>query len=405
MSSTSDAARPAPSPLPWLQRMTDHLQTHEPALWKWFAGSVVDEEHTRKVKLELLKATYRIDRDAEPELYAQIDDVLEKSGIAAAVTCYQAQTGSGLNATLAYLPGEAHIIFSGQVLELLSAEERLAMLGHELAHFALLEQDDHAYLVAGEALRALAHDSATAPSHSRSEQLFQLFTETFADLHALHITGDPLPVVSTLVKLNTGLTNVSAKNYLRQAEEIFAGGSTTSEQLTHPEPYLRARAVQLWAAQGADALPEIEQMIAGPLRLEELDLLGQQHVESLTRRLITAYLQLPALRTDTLLAHARAFHDDFAITDDAPEDTTLADDLRTDDDRLRDYWCYVLLDFVATDRELEDLPASAAVVLADRLGLGERFGELLRDELEVSQRRFRKLESSAEKVIEKAEQG
>ncbi len=87
-----------------------------------------------------------------------------------------------------------------------------------------------------------------------------------------------------LIKIETGLNEVSAESYLRQAEEIFAKSNVQAEQISHPEPYIRARALRLWADRGNEAHAEIERMIEGGLNLHRLDLLGQKRAAELTRR-------------------------------------------------------------------------------------------------------------------------
>ena len=44
----------------------------------------------------------------------------------------------------------------------------------------------------------------------------------FADRGGLFVCDDPLVAVATLVKMTTGLTEVNADSYVRQAEEIFS---------------------------------------------------------------------------------------------------------------------------------------------------------------------------------------
>ena len=56
-----------------------------------------------------------------------------------------------------------------------------------------------------------------------------------------------------LVKISTELEEVSAESYIRQAEEIFSKGPTKAAELTHPEPFIRARAVKLYADEDARA--------------------------------------------------------------------------------------------------------------------------------------------------------
>ena len=89
------------------------------------------------------------------------------------------------------------------------------------------------------------------------------------------MTGDVNPVVAGLVKIQTGLSQVSAPSYLKQAEEIFAKGNVATEGLSHPEAFIRARALALWQEQRTDAAGHISEMIEGATALDELDLIGQ----------------------------------------------------------------------------------------------------------------------------------
>ena len=75
---------------------------------------------------------------------------------------------------------------------------------------------------------------------------YQLYTEIFADRGALCVTGLLDPVIAGLVKIQTGLAQVSAPAYLKQAEEIFAGGNVATVEHSHPEAFIRARALSLW---------------------------------------------------------------------------------------------------------------------------------------------------------------
>ena len=63
--------------------------------------------------------------------------------------------------------------------------------------------------------------------------------------------------MSTLVKMTTGLTEVDADSYVRQAEEIFSKDSVQANQLTHPESYIRARALMLWAEKATMPRPKL----------------------------------------------------------------------------------------------------------------------------------------------------
>ena len=89
-------------------------------------------------------------------------------GLRSTLTFYQAQTGSALNAALAYVPGEAHVILAGPLAEVLSPQELRAVLAHELApHFLLFDQWQGDYFVAAELLRALSADASAGAGLSR----------------------------------------------------------------------------------------------------------------------------------------------------------------------------------------------------------------------------------------------
>lgn len=387
-------------PLPYQSTLVDYLKAEEPDLWRWFASGRTRAEQDEAARLSLLKSTYRLERDAHAQLYAAVDDVLERLELKTPVTCYQAQRAEALNASLVYLAGEVHLVFVGPVQDVLSALELKAVLGHELAHFILYERWDGDFLIATELLRALGNDQAAA-AHLESERLFGLYTEVFADRGAYLATKDALATIAALIKVETGLREVSAESYLRQAEEIFSKSRARTEQLTHPEAYLRARAVKLWAEQDASTHQEIERMIEGQASLNQLDLLGQRRVSARTRRVLEALLQPAWFHTEAVLAHARLFFDDFAPTNGVKIEE-LAAEAQQDDDALRDYFAYVLLDFVAIDPELGDPALAAAIVLARQLDLMPRFGELVIKELGLGKKAFSRVEKEAEKILQEA---
>lgn len=70
---------------------------------------------------------------------------------------------------------------------------------------------------------------------------------------------------------------------------------------------------------------------------------------------------------------------------------------------MAEYFCYVLLDFAAVDKQLEDAALAHVLGVADRLGLGERFGKLARKELRLTLKAFKELEQRAPELIRAAE--
>jgi Zn-dependent protease with chaperone function len=402
-----------PVPLLYHRAIVGHLRAQEAALWSWFASTRKRLEEADAVRLDLLKSTYRLEPQAQPKLYDLANAVRERVGLSCSVTLYQAQTGQALNAALAFLPGEAHVILAGPLASVLSENELRAVLAHELAHYLLYEDDGGAYLVASDLLRSLSADAATGLTASESARLYSLWTEIYADRWAFHVSGDVTASIAALIKIETGLTEVSAESYLRQADEIFARGHVQTDNISHPETFIRARALRLWAEQGDAAHPEIERMIEGGLNVHRLDLLGQARAADLTRRFLQMLLKPKWFQTEPLLGHAKRFFADFTVDDDvasgaapsppAPLPLSTGGEGSNGDGSLRDYLCYLLLDFTTVDRELGDVALSAAIVLARRLGIDKRFAELAQKELALGKKAFAKIDKDAEAILARTE--
>lgn len=381
-------------PLPYHCAIRDHLQREEAALWRWFSSNRVREEAADAVRLDLLKSTYRVDRETQPALYELADRVLGKLGFEVPVTIYQSQSGSDLNASLAYIPGEAHLVLSGPVTSTLTAHELEAVFGHELSHLLLWDGWNGDYMVVDQLLGAMSMDAHADTAHIESIRLFRLYTEVFCDRGALRVAGETALVVSALVKMHTGIAEVNAQSYLQQAEEIFSQGPVKAQELTHPEVYIRARAIERWSANDQEADAMVAEMIEGAPALDTLDLLARTRVAANTRVLIGRLLSPKWFRTEATLAHARFYFDDFD-PDEGIAARAPAEPFDRGDDALKDYYCFVLLDFVSADRDLEDLPLAAAIILAREVGLSDRFRTRAMQDLSILARRYDALAGKA----------
>ena len=177
---------PTLNPLPYHARVRDFLKKEEAELWSWFSSNKVREQHAEKVRLDLLKSTYRIEATTQPQLYGLAEEVLSKLELRIPVSFYQTQSLGGMNAALAFLPGEGHIILFGSILDSFSATELKAIIGHELAHFLLFDGWNGENLVVAEILQALSNDVSAQPCHRETSRLFSLYQrEIFADRRSI----------------------------------------------------------------------------------------------------------------------------------------------------------------------------------------------------------------------------
>jgi hypothetical protein len=387
-------------PLPYLRDIASYLREEEPDLWSWFASRSFEEERAATVRLDLLKATVRLDRETHGPIYAAAEDAARRLGVAAPVTLYQAG-GEGANAALFYLPNEVHIVLQGSVTATLNEEELKGLLGHEIGHHRLYQEEGGAYRVADQLISSMARDPRSEISHERTAHLFRMYVEAYADRASMTVTEAIEPVVTCLVKVETGLKQASASAYLAQAEEIFSGSASVTAGVTHPETFIRARALSLWARREPHADDELRRMLEGPLALDRLDLLGQRQLTALTRSVLGLVFAEPWMRSEPALAHARLYFPAF-VADATAVDATLADAVAEADTSVGDYVCYLLLDFAAADPTLEDVPLAHALRLAENMRLRDRLEELAHRELRVTKKALTSLRQTGADLLARA---
>jgi hypothetical protein len=85
------------------------------------------------------------------------------------------------------------------------------------------------------------------------------------------------------------------------------------------------------------------------------------------------------------------------------EDPALDEALKSCDAKIREYLCYVLLDFAKADPDLDDTPLAAALELSRRLELDAQFEKLAAKELKLKVRDVRKIKEQAAELLAQAE--
>lgn len=379
------------------------MKTEQPEIWSWYATAKARGEQADATRFELLKTTYRVEPETQPELYAAAHEAAAMLGLDLPITIYQAQNPVGLNASLAFVPHEAHLVLHGPIQSKLKEGELRALLAHELSHLLLWQCCDGEFLIADQLLAALTHDARADVPHFATARLFRLYNEILCDRGSLVAVNDALVVISMLLKIHTELEEVSPEGYLRQADEIFSHGPVRADELTHPEAFIRARALKLWSDEDSQSEAKLREMIEGTPKLHELDLLAQTRVAGLTRRLVDVFLAPQWIQTEATLGHARLFFDNYTPPRGVVKDAALQEDIRTDDPALKDYYCYVLLDFVTTDRDLEEMPLASALEFTEQLGIKDRFTEIAQRELRLRKKQLERIDQEKRDLLARAE--
>jgi Zn-dependent protease with chaperone function len=382
---------PSPlTPLPQHLALVDWLRREEKEVWRWFGDKETAAMDAGETRLSLLRDMYRMDAEGHPDVFREISRACAALGVQAEVHAYQAQHETQPNAAVYHLPGEAHVVFSGPILSLLSAEELRGVIGHELAHHLLWQMNNGEFLLADRILHAAAAHPGAEPAHARSARVWRLATELFADRGAFLASGSLEAAVGGLVKATTGLANVNAKSYLSQAKEVFSKSKPKIDQVSHPETFIRARALQLWVEEDDSLEETIDRMLDSDDDLDGLTLLQQAELSMLTRRFLAHLLAPYWFQTEATMAHARLFFQDFST---APDPGIIAE-IAARPVSQREYCTQLMLDFCAVDPDLHDAPIARGLSIARDLECLGAFEKMLGKALNVKAKDLKRLKET-----------
>ncbi|HUF99702.1 MAG TPA: hypothetical protein VMM60_16360 [Ilumatobacter sp.] len=366
------------------------LEPNHPELWRWFAESLQPSaDDVAHAALGILKTSYRLDGDVHAALAGLATVLAGRIGLDCDVVLYQALvdrpvSAGARNAQVVVLGDTAHLVFAGDMLALLDVAEQEAVLAHELAHVWLQRTDGGAMRVLDQLVHRIDAESDESVLAETARRL-RLHTEVFADRVAVEaITLDGMTeadaettLVRALVKVHTGLQNVDAAAYLRQARQILESNVTVSEGWTHPELHVRIACITARRSASIDEV--MHQLIDGADDLDRLDLLAQHRLQVLSARVLAGAVPKARVIVDTPdddidvhLAHLDSLDFDGATPLDDSE-------LLEGSASVRHLAAALILDIAMllrrADADLDDLNLFTAE--AHRIGVADQFDALL----------------------------
>lgn len=388
---------PGLDPTAFHRRLRDALRAQEPGLFRWYSSDGYEAERVDRLRLELLRSSYRLSPESHERPHRLAREAARKIGVDVPIVLYQLHQGEQANAGLCFAKSEAHVVLSGPLLASLEDAELTALLGHELAHHRLFTLEDGTFRIAAELLEASASHVGVGTAFVEAALRNRRWTEIFADRGAAVAAGGIEPAIACLVKVGTGLAQVSAKDYLSQAREVVStlAAKDAEKGETHPENAVRAIALELWHSKGDAADEEIAGMLEGAVTLETLDIVQQRDVSEQTRGLLDQLLAPAWMRTEAIIAHARRFFPDYEWAQPCAIE-------RRPSRSIDEYCAYVLLDFAVADRSLGEVALARALSVASDLGIRESIVTLARKELKSTASALTQLEQRGPSLFERA---
>lgn len=366
-------------------------------IWNWFSSVKVKEKQIEDYKKELLKNTYRLSADSESDIYKLVDIAKSKLHITEEVIMYQELDTFQTNASISYDGKQIHIVISGDLIKRLNEKELLAVIGHELSHFIFQKTENGKYEITNRIITSIANDSRSEQVMIETARLYRLYIELYCDRGAMLVVDDLDVVIQALVKVSTGLNQVSAKNYLQQAHEIFQQENFGSSQQTHPETFIRAVALENWKNEKEES--ETSKLIDCNWGLNSLDVFKQNKLNKITEKILQIIVKPKWMRTEMNLSVCRQYFHTFNYAENIFIDDELKEDLENIDDTIREYISYLLLDFSFSDSSLENAPLGHTLQIAEDLEFAKTFKQLLKKELKITKKNLDSLIAKSVKQV------
>ena len=145
-------------PLPYHKKIRNYLKNEEPEVWEWYATNRADATQADAIRFDLLKSTYRLERDSESDLYAAAGCGRDKAFAGRAGYHLSGAESHWAERVARVSAGRSSCRHSCPLTAKLTDAELRALLGHELSHFALWSNWNGDYLIVDQILAAMTHD-------------------------------------------------------------------------------------------------------------------------------------------------------------------------------------------------------------------------------------------------------
>ncbi len=400
-----------PSHFPYHHAVLDYFRSHESVRWQAFHdGTEVSDRESRQL-LQLRKSARRLElRDALPWLHEAVTTGVG-ADLGSPVVCYLATTAPQMQVRVIPLLDQPRLVIEGPLLETLSQDEVRSLVAVELTRYQFWQQEGGDYLAVKQLLTELLDRQEVPASHEMTARRFALCTDLLSDQGSLR-EGNAETLVAAWIKCRPLPDSIDqsldAAGLLEQAESLCETVDQVMTSQTQRDLLLRIAALQKIGKPGFD-VTQLESQVVTAKGLDDLDLLQQLQVMNWTRELICCLLQPSWIQTPAVISYARSYFADLRVDEllsgkEAEVEQLLAG-IRQLSPGLKEYFCFMLLDFSAADRELQEAPLALVIDWTERLGVTDVFRELAQRELRLRKTQFSKIFQERDQILKAAEGG
>ena len=391
--------------------LTQTLRSMEPDTWNRLQQREKTELRYGWLKNEALKTASAILRNDAPEMYRGIDLACERLGVEEQVTASRVEGIETPSCQVIRVSDRIDLVLTGDVEELLNSNEFLALVGRQLGQVHLWQAQDGGVWVAEQILSTTCQEPNASESWHETLRLHHLYSEIYCDRWAYRAAEDFHAVVASIQKLSLDDALCEPATILDKVNKALglAGSEATSDMALPdipelPDIQIRALAIDWWY-RGSEGFDEqLVDLVEGREDLSGLSLLKQGHWQRWTRDALVHLLKPAWRRTRLTLNHAGLFYSGNDLPESAQQSVESLDrQIRSASESMREYACYLLLDFSMCDSQIKEVALAQALEWAQRWGCESLFQEIARRELRLRKSQVDALLNEAATILAEAE--
>ena len=122
---------------------------------------------------------------------------------------------------------------------------------------------------------------------------------------------------------------------------------------------------------------EVSKMLEGITDLDQLDIFKQRVMADFTRSFLQLYLKPKWFRSSLVLGQARDYFSNYVVDENILLNQKLTEEIEEFHPSIKEYLCWIMLDFAMLDPSLEEVPVGWAFQFAEDLSLKETFDKIV----------------------------